>query len=138
MSLPAFKAHLNGTNQTGVNTGAWTQVIFTAESYDIGGYFASSTWTPPAGKVSMIASCHLTGNVTSNTMNAVAIYKNASQLIFAGTVGNPNDTGTSLVCDDVANGTDAYTMYGWATGGTGRAFSGATDLTYFSGYWYSA
>src|SRR5690349_11333645 len=58
LSAIAFSVHKNGTNQSGVSSGGYTQVTWSTEIYDIGSYFTSSTWTPPAGKVAMTAHCN--------------------------------------------------------------------------------
>jgi len=64
--FPSFKAHKNGTDQTGIADNVATTVTFPTEAYDIGGFFASNAWTPPAGKVSMMAHIHWSGTVAAD------------------------------------------------------------------------
>src|SRR5262252_1460108 len=73
---PAFSAVHSAAQTVGA---AWIQLAFNTELYDVGGFFASNAWTPPAGKV------HLAGGWVSDgttyfsyNVNGTAIYKNGS------------------------------------------------------------
>lgn len=52
---PGFRAHKNGALQT-VAVGTVTQLTFGTELYDVGNYFVTDAWTPPAGLVDINAS----------------------------------------------------------------------------------
>lgn len=142
LQVPAcFSAHKNGTSQAGVADVTFTQVTFGTEVYDVGSHFASSTWTPPAGKVSLSAAILIAGTVTTGNQLALSIYKNGSGFaqgnaamssIFGG-------GGAFISCNDIANGTDAYTVYVYADldSGTGT-INGGTQNTFFCGHWISA
>jgi hypothetical protein len=140
-ALPAcFSVHRNGVDETGFGDGAYAQILWTTEVYDVGGYFASNAWVPPAGKVHLHLSAYMTGTVTNGNWAAAAIYKNGS-IFKTNIVGISNATGAipSVACDDIANGTDSYTAYGFldVDSGTGTANGGAAN-TFFMGHWISA
>ncbi len=130
----AFSAHKNGTDQTGVADATFTAITFGTEVYDIGGFFASNTWTPPAGIVSLTASAAFSGTIAAGALVAVAIYKNGSIFKQSLSVAVATLGGSTVTCQDSANGTDAYTVQGFVdvTSGTGT-ISGSTSLTYFMG-----
>jgi len=137
---PCFSVHRNGVDETGFTDSVYAQILWTTEVYDVGGHFASSAWTPPVGKVHLILSAYMTGTVTNGNWAACAIHKNGSALktnivgVSSGTGGIPH-----VVCEDIANGTDVYTAWGYldVDSGTGTA-NGAANLTFFMGHWISA
>ncbi len=135
----AFKAHKNGTDQTGLADATWTQVTFGTEAYDVGSHFASNLWTPPSGKVSMLAKVAINANMLINTQQNLAIYKNGT--LYRNMAWGSHTGGVlfELSIDDAANGTDTYGVWVFLnTNGATRTVMGGTDLTYFSGYWFSA
>jgi hypothetical protein len=46
---PTFSVHKNNVDQTSISATA-TPITWSTELWDVGGYFASNAWTPPAGK----------------------------------------------------------------------------------------
>jgi hypothetical protein len=122
----AFSAHKNSSDQA-VATIAATKVTFGTETFDVGSYFASSTWTPPAGIVMMTAGVYLTSYDTTDF--ALSIFKNGSSYRFAEGIG----TGRNLTIVEQSNGTDTYEVYVTTSndasytinGGSGTFFMGA-------------
>ena len=135
---PSFHAHKNGTNQTGIVTNTETKVTWSTELFDVGSYFASSKWTPPAGKVFVSATVWFSNsNLVDGSKIYCVLYKNGSAYKY-GTqdiVGYGN-TGTSsaVTVVDTANGTDYYEVYALADGSGNKTVNGATTVTYFQGF----
>lgn len=135
-NTPCFSAHKNGTDQTGVADITVTPITFGTELYDVGSYFASSAWTPPAGKVHLNATVAFTATISAGKTCALYIVKNGST--FLGSYSNPfaNAGGGTIALDDIANGTDVYTisLYLDLDSGSGTV-TGAAGSTRFSGHW---
>jgi hypothetical protein len=131
----SFSAHKNGTDQTSFPDATFTQVTFGTEAFDVGSNFASNTWTPPAGKVCMMAAVTATGTITLGNFIGIAIYKNGASYKKGVYPCATNQGNANITAIDDANGTDAYTVqcYLDVTSGTGT-ISGAADSTYFMGY----
>lgn len=134
-SMVAFSAHKNGVDQTGVPDITFTAVTFGTEIYDLGGFFSASAWTPPSGLVSLTATVIVTGTITAGSQISLSIFKNgvnfrqtaAAQLLNAG--------GTTVVMEDLANGTDVYSVQVFVdvTAGTATVLGGP-NATYFMGH----
>lgn len=132
----AFKAVKNA-NQTGIADNVVTTISFQTEVYDVGGYFASNAWTPPAGVIMVNAALNVAATVAAGTFGNLAIAKNgvtaALSLELFGPLGNcfPDITYT-----DIANGTDAYTvtLQVDTTVGT-TTVADAAASTFFQGVW---
>lgn len=135
-SLSAFSVTKGGADQTGVADSTYTLVTWSTEVYDIGSNFASNAWTPPAGKVSMKVGLTTSGTIASGNLIACAIYKNGS--IFRQASGNSatNQGSCNAAIEDVAVGTDAYTIeiFQDVTSGT-STISGNTAVSWFMGHW---
>ncbi|KQP36140.1 hypothetical protein [Pseudorhodoferax sp. Leaf274] len=131
--LSAFSAHNNAVLQT-IPAGAFTKVNLSTELFDLNGDFASSAWTPPAGRPVLIQGSVLLAMTEAAPVD-VAIYKNG--VIFkAG--GNAERASASSVrvavsCMDVPDGDDVYDLrvYHGASGAQGT--SGAPANTWMSG-----
>lgn len=89
----AFYLDKNGVDQTGMATGAYTQVTFSTAKFNTGGgTFSSNRWTAPvAGMVSFQASVWWTANAASSSSPSfvIKIIKNSAGLcngadVFAG------------------------------------------------------
>lgn len=135
MAFQGFKATKGGTDQTGISSGVTTAVTFGTEVYDVGGFFASNKWTPPAGNISLLAAADFTGTLNAAGGVAFFIYKNNA--LFTGINWEPaSGEGTiSIVASDAANGTDVYEVRIQITTSSGTAtVSGSDTLTWFSGY----
>ncbi len=129
-----FSAHKNGTDQTGVADQTLTQVTFSTEVFDVGSHFASSAWTPPAGKVLMVFSVLMTGTITTGSRVICLIYKNGAQAFDVDDSSSNNVAGSTVVAIDNANGSDVYTAYIYVAVAAGTAtILGTSTVTYFSG-----
>lgn len=140
LATPAcFSANKGGSNQTLVADSVLTAVTFGTELYDIGSHFAANGWTPPSGKVHISTALTVTGTIAAATQFQLAVFKNGAiyKHINAATFANAGSGCVSF--DDIANGTDIYTvqMLIDVTAGTGT-ISGSTSATYFTGHWFSA
>lgn len=133
--IACFRADKNGSAQTGVVDATFTKLTFSNEVFDVGNYFTSDKWTPPAGIISLTASASTSaGTFNGNAASAIAIYKNGA--IFAQCNTRQFGAGTmiNITVSDNANGTDFYEAYVFldTTGGT-ATIEGSGTYTYFSG-----
>lgn len=129
-----FRAHKNATDQTGIVDQTWTTLTFGTEVYDIGGYFASDTWTPPAGPIAMTASAFASAGVTASNLEFLGIWKNGALFAY-GSPGYAQATNVfraAVSASDLANGTDAYIVRVFLIGGPSTV-SGAINSTWFEG-----
>lgn len=139
-AVSAFSANKNGTDQTGVADSTFTAVTFGTELYDVGSNFASNTWTPPSGKVHMDVFMQIGGTFVTGNQLAVSVFKNGSSykqgnFLASSAIGGGS---VALSFDDIANGTDAYTVQVYADTSAGTAtISGSTANTMWSGHWIS-
>jgi hypothetical protein len=111
------------------------KITFGTENWDIGGTFASSTWTPTAGKKRIDTGVELAAtNGVDNEAITLHLYKNGSlhrELVFKRSSTTAQSVNGSWIVD--ANGTDTFEIY-VTKGGAGN---GATTTTaarnYFQG-----
>lgn len=131
-----FRADKGGTNQTGIADATFTQITWPSETYDVGSFFASNGWTPPAGKVCMRFAFQGTATISLGATVVASIYKNGVALANAAFPASSNAFSASVVADDSASGTDVYTTYAYidVTSGTATV-TGLTTQTYFAGNW---
>lgn len=132
-SIATFSAHNNGVAQS-IPSATFTKLTFSTEDFDVGGFFSSSTWTPPAGKPIMFsgAVCFPTAAATLMT---VMVYKNGAEF-KRGTMIWGSGTSVQVVnvsCIDVPNGTDTYELWTYQDTGASQNTQGASNLTYFQG-----
>lgn len=133
----SFSAHKNGTDQTGItgDNSTYTQVTFGTEVWDTGSNFASSTWTPPAGKALINVQLYISGTFAAGNVFTGAIYKNGSLLkegfVYAARANNTIVT-VNVIVD--CNGTDAFTVRvkGQADSGT-LTVNGQSKWSFFTG-----
>lgn len=136
-TTPAFSAHKNGTNQTGIGSGTDTQITFSTEIYDRGGHFASNVWTPPAGLVTMKAQVFASGTLVAQNAR-ISITKNGATTRFKSAFGVAAvaNAGLDIAMADVANGTDAYGVaVNIATTAGNVTVDGTAENTWFMGEW---
>ncbi len=134
----SFSASKSG-DQTGIADATFTQLTFPTEVYDVGSHFASSAWTPPAGKVLLIANCYIYPVGGTAAISSVSIWKNGNAFKLSLTKGGGDGgTGTSIIAIDVANGSDVYTAYGYQDVSGGSVTVDGTGYSYFMGHWLSA
>jgi len=131
----SFSAHKNNTNQTGILEATYTQVTFSTEDWDDGAAFASSAWTPPAGKYVISATAYSTANIVDQSLHILALYKNGVifkyiDLRSASGTGAVLLTGRAVV---QASGSDVFTLWYYGAGTGAKTISGASADTYFQG-----
>lgn len=132
-ALPTFQAY-KSVNQTSISA-ASTPITFDTEEWDVGGYFSSSTYTPPAGKYRLTVALEWTGlNAVDAELLSTLITKNggADRVIRHARSG----TSTNGFCDTFlveANGTDSFAVRATKAGaGVGTINAGQT-ITWFCG-----
>jgi hypothetical protein len=134
---PTFSAHKNGTNQTGIVSATPTKITFGTAAFDVGGYLASSTYTPlVAGKYLLLSAVRWTNaNAVDGEQMEISLYKNGS--VHKTEIWPRSGTGfqqTSLTAIVEANGsTDFFEVYGTKNGAGDGAIQGVDSLTYFQG-----
>lgn len=129
-----FSAHNNGVAQS-IPSGAFTQLNFSTEAYDVGSDFAANAWTPPAGRLVTMKGAVAIATVAAAANYTVAIFKNGAEY-KRGTMYTSNQVGTqvvTVVCDDVPNGTDVYSLRVYQSTGAAQNTNGGANLTYFQG-----
>ncbi len=131
-----FSATKNNVAQGGITTNTYTKITFTTEVYDVGGYYddTNSRWTPPAGLVQMKAALYFNGGVLDQSFFAVAIYKNGGAFKQILTPSpSAIEFAVQVSCEDNANGTDYYEVYGMGDGVGNKQVSGSVSLSFFQG-----
>jgi hypothetical protein len=131
--LSAFSAHNNSVLQT-IPAGVFTQVNLSTELFDLNGNFASSAWTPPAGRPVLIEGAVLLAMTEAAPVD-VAIYKNGA-IFKAG--GNAERAAAGSVrvavsCMDVPDGDDVYDLRVYHGATVSQGTSGAPANTWMSG-----
>jgi hypothetical protein len=134
---PAFSAHKNGTNQTGIANATFTKITFGTERFDVNGNYdaANSKWTPPAGKVLITGAVFW--NVGTTVGNFIlSVFKNGVRYDDQITTNYTavSALGNMIAIVDDANGTDFYELYGFGSTGTTLTIDGTASATYFMGY----
>ncbi len=137
---PAFSAYASGA--TTLTASAVTKVLFATENFDIGGYFASSTYTPlKAGIYQVNWLVSLTGtNVVTTSRYVAILFKNGTgikngteaQAIAAG----PYASGSShLVSMNGSTDTLEVHFFNANAATSVTSESGNEAATYFSAVW---
>lgn len=138
LTAPAFSATKGGTDQNGVVDSTFTAVTWPTENYDIGGHFASNTWTPPTGKVSLSAQVSVTGTIAVGAIVAVSIYKNGLNYRQRTAYAQVADQAqAAITIEDFSNGTDAYTVRVFVDSTGDSTVAGVATGTFFSGHVFS-
>lgn len=106
------------SNQTGLTSGAETQITFGTENWDTHGKFASNAWTPTSGKkIFGLLAVHVDGAITEVR---IIIKKGASSIIefmWSGALASGNSAFV-VPFADIADGS-AYTFYADVTTSSG-------------------
>lgn len=131
----AFSAHKNGVDQTGVAASTYVKVTFGTADVNAGSVFASSTFTPPAGIVSISAQLYVTGVFGAGTLKTAALFKNG--IIFKEGFVYSTGINSAVIPFNVivgASGSDAFDIrvYGTTTSGT-LTVMGDSKYTFFAG-----
>ena len=133
----SFFAHKNGTDQTGLTSGAFTKITFGTETFDIGGHFntTDSRWTPPASRVRLSACVRLTGSNGVDQENLFcSIFKNGSEFLTDLTNRSGSGQVTTRVAGTVdANGTDYFEIHVFKSGAGNGTADGSSIRTWFCG-----
>jgi hypothetical protein len=135
-SRTAFRAHKNGTAQTGIVTATETLVTFGTASFNTGGYFntANSRFTPPAGSYRLTARALSSGGAVDQSVYGLIIYKNGAKLVEDYDVWSGTTNATARIdVTDTANGTDYYEIYFVGFGAGNKSLNGAAASTFFCG-----
>lgn len=136
----SFRAHKNGTDQTGVVSATATKVTFGTESWDASGYYdtATSRYTPQVeGYYRIRFQWRITGGLVDQQNVRAYIYKNGSSYEFYDSVMSGTSVGHSAAVDCLVqmNGSTDYVEAYCEAGGAGnKTVSGATTATVFSGH----
>lgn len=128
-SRASFYVHKNGSVQT-VSSVAETQITFSTEGFDTNSYFASSTWTPPAGFV--LINLHATIAGVGAGQVYVRIKKNST------TIAEWTQTAATINAMDItaiaaSNGTDTFAAYVEAPSDSSYSVGGTAAETYMTG-----
>jgi len=137
---PAIGFRAVRTTDQAVSGGTTEKVFFPTEDYDRGGYYdpVTSVWTPPAGLVHMDVGLFVAAGATANGSCSAFIFKNGVML-KQGVLYTPTAAaGSQLSVDDVANGTDSYTVYISCSAAAPVNVYGYPPTTFFSGHVVSA
>ncbi len=137
-ALASFSAHKNASDQTSVADSTDTQVTFGTEIYDVGSFFASSTWTPPAGTCHISAAVKVSGIITSaSSILSLLIYKNGASFKRTGATATPISAATTgyavISMQDQCNGSDTYKVYVNAVSASTSTVKGTSADTWFMG-----
>jgi hypothetical protein len=138
-SAPAFKAHKNGSAQASVASGIETAVTYGTESFDIGGFYASNAWVPPAGTVCFYACALVTGDIPASGAANISIEKNGTSIRESRSVCDTGLAVLNVTTVDRANGTDSYSVtINVPTSSGTSTINGDAHHTQFCGYWVGA
>lgn len=132
VSNAAFHAMLSA-DQTGVANETFTKVAFNTASFNIGGYYNTSTqrWVPPVGVGNIIAAVYFSAGLLLGTPIQIALYKNGTifKREFCSASADYGSASISVV--DNANGSDYYEVYVNVMSGATATISSGASYTYF-------
>jgi hypothetical protein len=135
---PAFSAHKNGTDQTGILTTTLTKITFTTELFDANSDYdaANSKWTPPAGKVLIIGAVFWSANIGNGNF-ITSVFKNGTRFkdVVQTNAGAATWGGFVSIIDN-ANGSDFYEIFASGPTTASNGTIDGTTATYFMGYMF--
>lgn len=128
----SFSATKGGSNQA-IATTAATKITFDTELFDIGGFYNSSTWTPPAGNVLIIVHAYPI-SITNGSVVQLMIYKNGAiyKLANHSSYASADAPGLTISLIDVADGDDTYEAY-ILSSDSSYSVDGTASITSFMG-----
>lgn len=133
-----FSAHKNGSAQGSITGGGGTdvQVTWGTEVWDVGGFFGSNAWTPPAGKY-RVSGCIQMDNTNGVTDEAIAVkvFVGGSivrQFIGRRTLGT-NGQGFPFSCAVDVNGSQSVDIWVNKSGAGNGQIDGTASATFFEG-----
>ncbi len=118
-----------------ISSAAETLVTWNTEDTDVGSFFASNTWTPPAGKVIVVASVYL--QLLSAEAYYIIICKNGlgngvAQGQVTATAGTPSQI-AEVTWVGAVTGSDTITVTVQSTADTSYQVSAGVPFTRFQG-----
>lgn len=132
-----FSAHKNGAAQGSITSATEILVTWPTEEFDVGSYFASNAWTPPAGKALLMCSLQYSNtNGVDNESLFLSLYKNGVNFKQVNVIREPA-TGAPFVFGSWivdTNGTDAWTITAFKGGAGAGSLDGTVVNTYFMGH----
>ncbi|WP_164856684.1 hypothetical protein [Sinorhizobium meliloti] len=131
---PSFSATKGGTPQTAIPSATITAVAFGTEVRDVGGYFASSAWTPPRGRYDISAAIEFTAGIVAGEAYTILI-RVAGATVSENFVRAQGTTSLQVAIRDIieVDGTQAISISCFGGGAGDKTISGATSKTYFRG-----
>ena len=125
-------------NQTGIVTDTWTKLTWETEIFDLGGYFASSKYTPlKAGKYLFTVSAAIVLGLTDGEEFLCALYKNGvkhkENRTISARSASPGPFASLTVIVDANGTTDYFEVFVFHTHGSDKVIDGGADETYFMG-----
>jgi hypothetical protein len=135
---PAFSAHKNGSNQSGIGSGAATKVTFSTEKFDTNSDFDNSSnyrFTPTVAGYYLIIGCVEWTSGVDQTEYVTYINKNGSvENISRSVFADTDDESKTVTAIIQFNGSTDYVEL-WATQFSGGALTidGTASKTYFMG-----
>ena len=127
----------NGTDQTGLTSGAYTKLSLTTEVYDTSGICddTNSKIIPQAGVVHFFANARTKSATTvADKIHNLVLYKNGAAFKhgpYNHTSVSTTAAGVGLAADDIANGTDYYELYYYHDFGVAGSLEGDIRELYF-------
>lgn len=130
-----FSAHRNSVNQTGIVSGAFTKVLFTAADFDVGGNFAASTFTAPVNGYYLLNGAIAFLDLTAGAVFQGVIYKNGAAVLTNTSLhGASTDTASRILSTILyMDAGDTAELYCYQASGSDKEVRGEGRLTRFSG-----
>jgi hypothetical protein len=132
-----FRANKSGSQSIAQND--WDKITMTTEVFDLGGDFASSTFTAPAAGKYYFNAAFRTDALHSSD-DDIAIYKNSSAYAMHSTfrqVGSSYVVTSSTLmisCIMDMSASDTASMYGHTESSSGFSIGAGATVTFFEGY----
>lgn len=136
-ATPSFEVHKNAVDQTGIADVTFTDITWSTEASDIGSYFASDVWTPPAGVVYVVCQVAVFGTFPAGAVMALRITRSGSSIAQGNWYAPVSNAATALICvTSTASGSETFKaqIYMDVSSGTGT-ISGTAVNSYFRGAW---
>lgn len=138
-SIPSFRAYASGT--TTLIAGDSTKIALATESWDVGGYFDSSTnyrYTPLVAGIYSVSFGIYISDAAVDTPYGPRVYKNGALWTYGwyGSTGVANDfvmNGSSLV--SLNGSTDYIELYCYNGGGGNKTATNSNPGTWFAACW---
>lgn len=133
LNRPMFRVSKSASQN--INDETFTTMTWDTETTDIGGYFASNAWVPPAGPVAINAFMLVGGTFTAGATVAIQIQKNGATVSQWATGASTASAFVGISIYEIANGTDSFTAVAYADTTGGQAVINSGGNSGFSGVW---